>query len=71
MSQATKTTFTILAVMLTSVLVSGCGIKGDLYAPGTDTATPAPKFKQPAAVVTPTASAASSTAEVTEQSTAQ
>ena len=71
MSQATKTTFTILALMLTSVLVSGCGIKGDLYAPGSDTAAPVPQFKQPTAVVVVPASAASSTADAPEQSTAQ
>lgn len=33
MSQVRKTIFTILALMLGSSLISGCGIQGDLYAP--------------------------------------
>ncbi|MFT5880769.1 MAG: putative small lipoprotein YifL [Moritella sp.] len=35
MSQVRKTIFTILALMLGSSLISGCGIQGDLYDPDT------------------------------------
>jgi len=35
MSQVRKTTFITLAFMFSASLLSGCGISGPLYAPGT------------------------------------
>ena len=45
MSQARKTIFITLALMFSAGLLSGCGISGPLYAPGTgpDAAKAKPK----------------------------
>lgn len=44
MSQVRKTIFTILTLMLGLSLITGCGIQGDLYAPGaTETAVAVPQ----------------------------
>ncbi|MFT5806082.1 MAG: putative small lipoprotein YifL [Moritella dasanensis] len=50
MSQVRKTTFITLALLFSASLLSGCGISGPLYAPGTG--RDAPKAKS---VATPVA----------------
>ncbi|WP_017223529.1 LPS translocon maturation chaperone LptM [Moritella dasanensis] len=50
MSQVRKTTFITLALLFSASLLSGCGISGPLYAPGTG--RDAPKAKS---VATPAA----------------
>lgn len=62
MSQVRKTKFTILALMLGTSLISGCGIQGDLYAPGTaDNAVAAPQTTESSSQSAPQPTDAEST----------
>ena len=65
MSQVRKTIFTTLALMMGTVMLSGCGIQGDLYAPETaETAVAAPQSTSQSA---PLSDSQAADAEATEQ----
>jgi len=57
MSQVRKTTFITLVFMFSAGLLSGCGISGPLYAPGTG---PDAKKAKQVEVATPTTESADS-----------
>jgi len=60
MSQARKTIFITLAFMFSAGLLSGCGISGPLYAPGTG---PDAKNAKQVQVTTPTTDSADSSVD--------
>ncbi len=67
MSHVRKTKFTILALMLGTSLISGCGIQGDLYAPGTaDNAVAAPQTAESSSQSASQAAPQSTDAESTD-----